>query len=298
VLIRVRAAALNRADLLQRKGHYPPPPGTTPILGLEAAGEIAALGEGVAGFRIGDPVCALLPGGGYAQYVAVPADLAVKIPPGMSFETAAAIPEAYLTAYLNLFWLGELKAGDTVLVHAGASGVGTAAIQLASAVGGRVLATAGTPEKLALCRELGAEAAWNYRDGSFRDWALGMNDGAGVQLILDFVGGPYLTDNLHSLAPDGRLAVIGTLGGGRADAVDLGLILRKRLTIRATTLRSQPVETKIRLTREFATRFMPAFASGRLRPVIDSVWDWTQVREAHEHMEANRNAGKIVLRIG
>jgi putative PIG3 family NAD(P)H quinone oxidoreductase len=297
LLIRVRAAALNRADLLQRRGQYPPPPGVTNILGLEAAGEIAAVGEGVQGWQLGDPVCVLLPGGGYAQYVTAPAELAMKIPPGMGFEEAAAIPEAYLTAYLNLFRLGELQAGHTVLIHAGASGVGTAAIQLADAAGGRALATAGTPEKLALCRELGAEAVWNYRDGSFRDWALRMTGGSGVQLILDFIGGPYLSDNLRSLAPDGKLVIIGVMGGAKADAVDLGLLLMKRLSIRATTLRSQPLGTKIALTRAFTERFWPMFGSGRLRPVVDSVWDWTQVQEAHAHMEANRNAGKIVLRI-
>lgn len=297
LLIRVRATALNRADLLQRRGLYPPPPGASEVLGLEAAGEVAGIGEGVTHYRVGDRVAVLLPGGGYAQYVTAPAGMVIPIPDDMSFEEAAAIPEAFLTAYMNLYWLGELAQDQTVLIHAGASGVGTAAIQLVKDAGGHALVTAGSPEKLKLCRELGAVEGWNHRHGSFRDWVMKVTEETGVDLILDFVGGPYLTDNLRSLAPDGRLVIIGTMGGAKAEELNLGLLLSKRLRILATTLRSQPVDKKIQLTQEFVQSFQPAFRTGALRPVVDSVWSWTQVREAHEHMEANKNLGKIVLLI-
>ena len=297
VLIRVRAFGLNRADLLQRRGQYPPPPGVPDIPGLEAAGIVAALGPGVKRVRVGDPVCVLLPGGGYAEYAAAPEGMVMPVPEGLSLEEAAAIPEAFLTAFLNLFRLGKLRAGETVLIHAGASGVGTAAIQLANLAGGRVLVTAGSAGKLKLCRELGAQDGWNYHDGSFRDWVRQATGGRGADLVLDLVGGPYLQDNLFSLAPDGRLVVVGTMGGASAENIHLGLLLTRRLRILGTTLRSQPVETKIRLTQSFMHGWLPAFRTKRLVPVIDSVWDWTRLREAHEHMEAGRNLGKIVLRI-
>lgn len=295
LLIRVRTTALNRADLLQRRGLYPPPAGASEILGLEAAGEVVGIGEGVLHYRMGDRVAVLLPGGGYAQYVTAPAGMVIPIPDDMTFEEGAAIPEAFLTAYMNLYWLGELGRDQTVLIHAGASGVGTAAIQLVKDAGAHALVTAGSPEKLKLCRELGAVEGWNYRIGSFRDWVMKVTEGTGVDLILDFIGGPYLADNLNSLAPDGRLVIIGTMGGAKADEVNLGLLLAKRLRIQATTLRAQPLENKLQLTQEFVQSFQPAFRTGALRPVVDSVWPWTRVREAHEHMEANQNLGKIVL---
>jgi tumor protein p53-inducible protein 3 len=297
LLVRVRATALNRADLLQRRGLYPPPPGASEVLGLEMAGEVAAVGEGVSGWRVGDRVCALLPGGGYAQYAVIPAGMAMPVPDSFTFEQAAAIPEVFLTAYLNLFWLGDLKPGEWVLIHAGASGVGTAAIQLVREAGGHSLVTAGSAEKLQRCLELGAQAGWNYHDGSFAQFVAEQTDGRGVDIILDFVGAPYFQDNLKSLAVDGRLVVIGTMGGTTVDRLDLGFLLGRRLQIIGTALRSRSVEEKMRLTQAFIEFAGPRFADGRLVPIVDSVFPWTEVAEAHRYMEANRNIGKIVLRV-
>ena len=300
LLVRVRATALNRADLLQRMGKYPPPPGVTDILGLEMAGEVAAVGDGAdeAGFRVGDRVCALLPGGGYADYVAIPSGMAMRIPEALSYEEAAAIPEAFLTAYLNLWRLGGLRPGHRVLVHAAASGVGTAAIQLVREAGAVSYATAGTAAKLEAALSLGAGAAWNYRDGSFREWLLERTDGAGVDIALDFVGAPYFADHLATLAVDGRLIVIGTLGGAAIPGgFSLGTLLARRLHIIGTTLRSRAVEDKIALTREFADFALPRFADGRLRPIVDSVFAFEDVADAHRRMESNANIGKIVLRL-
>ncbi|MCL6627324.1 NAD(P)H-quinone oxidoreductase [Alicyclobacillus shizuokensis] len=297
LLVRVRATALNRADLLQRRGHYPPPPGASDILGLEIAGEVAEVGAGTSGWRIGDRVCALLPGGGYAQYAVIPAGMAMRIPPNLSFEQAAAIPEVFLTAYLNLFWLARFAAHDRVLIHAGASGVGTAAIQLVREAGGRSWVTAGSTEKIARCLELGAEAGWNYHDGSFAPFVAEQTAGQGVDIVLDFVGAPYFHDNLRSLAMDGRLVVIGTMGGVKVDEVDLGYLLGRRLQIIGTALRSRPVAEKMRLTQAFWFFAEERFASARLRPVVDTVFPWTDVVAAHRYMEENRNTGKIVLRV-
>jgi tumor protein p53-inducible protein 3 len=292
LLVRVRATAANRADLLQRRGAYPPPAGASPILGLELAGEVLS-GPGA---RRGDRVMAVVTGGGYAELAAVPAGMAIGIPDGLSFEEAAAIPEAFLTAFLNLFTLGRLEAGESVLIHAGASGVGTAAIQLARAAGARVLTTAGSEEKLARCRELGAEVTIDYKRESFRERVAEATGGRGVDLVLDFVGAPYWDDNLAALAVDGRLAMIGFLGGSRGQ-IDLGPIMAKRLTVVGTTLRRTPLPEKIALAEAFAAFALPRFASGELRAVIDSVYRLEQAAEAHRAMEANRNAGKIVLQV-
>lgn len=297
LLVAVRATALNRADLLQRRGLYPPPPGASDILGLEMAGEVIQVGERVLGWRPGDRVCALLPGGGYAERAVVPAAMAMRIPDGLSYEQAAAIPEVFLTAYLNLFWLGGLRRGQTVLVHAGASGVGTAAIQLIRAAGAQALVTAGSDEKVAFCCALGARAGWNYHQGSFAPWVLEQTGGRGVDLILDFVGAPYFADNLQSLATDGRLIVIGTLGGSKVNQVDLGRLLQRRQHIIGTALRSRPLAEKVRLTQEFAAFALRRFADGRLVPVIDRVFDWSEAAAAHAYMESNANIGKIVLRV-
>jgi len=297
LLVRVRATALNRADVLQRMGKYPPPPGVTDILGLEMAGEVAAVGPGADGFRAGDRVCALLPGGGYAEYAVIPAGMAMRIPDGMTFEEAAAVPEAFLTAHLNLWRLGALREGHRVLVHAAGSGVGTAAIQLIREAGAASYATAGSPEKLQAALELGAAAAWNYRDGSFREWLLAQTDGRGVDIALDFVGAPYFADHLATLATDGRLIVIGLLGGGAVpDGFSLGALVAKRLHVIGTTLRSRPVADKIALTQQFAAFALPRFADGRLRAVVDSVYAFEDAAEAHRRMESNANIGKIVLR--
>ncbi|MBX5435896.1 MAG: NAD(P)H-quinone oxidoreductase [Alicyclobacillaceae bacterium] len=299
LLVRVRATALNRADLMQRRGLYPPPPGASEILGLEMAGEVVSAGPACQSvWRPGDRVCALLPGGGYAEWAVVPEDMAMRIPDNLSFEQAAAIPEVFLTAYSNLFWLGRLKAGDTVLVHAGASGVGTAAIQLIREAGARPLVTAGSPEKIERCLELGAVAGWNYREGPFEPWVREQTGGRGVDIIFDFVGASYFRQNLSSLAVDGRLIVIGTMGGTAVDRLDLGELLRRRLQVIGTALRSRSPAEKARLTQEFAAYALPRFADGRLKPVVDSVFDWSQAADAHRYMESNRNIGKIVLRVG
>ena len=292
LLVRVRATAANRADLLQRRGAYPPPEGASPILGLELAGEVLS---GAGAWRPGDRVMAVVTGGGYAELAAVPAGMAIRIPDRLSFEEAAAIPEAFLTAFLNLFTLGRLEGGESVLIHAGASGVGTAAIQLARSAGARVLITAGSDEKLARCRELGAEVALHYKRESFRERVAEATVGRGVNLILDLVGAPYWDDNLASLAIDGRLASIGTLGGSRGQ-IDISPILAKRLTILGAALRRLPLPQKTALAKAFAAFALPRFESGELRPVVDSVYPLAQAAEAHRYMELNRNTGKIVLR--
>ncbi|MCL6599046.1 MAG: NAD(P)H-quinone oxidoreductase [Alicyclobacillus macrosporangiidus] len=297
LLVRVRATALNRADLLQRRGLYPPPPGASEVLGLEMAGEVIATGPDCQGWQPGDRVCALLPGGGYAELAVIPAGMAMRLPDGMSFEQGAAIPEVFLTAYLNLFWLGRMQAGDVVLVHAGGSGVGTAAIQLVRETSAVTLTTAGSKEKLERCLELGARAGWNYHDGLFDEWVREQTDGRGVDIVLDFIGAPYFAANIRSLAMDGRLILVGTMGGTKVDGVDLGVLLRRRLQVIGTALRSRPVADKIRLSQEFWRWAQPRFADGRLVPVVDTVFDWRDVADAHRYMEANRNFGKIVLRV-
>lgn len=297
VLVRVRATALNRADLLQRRGLYPPPPGASEILGLEMAGDVEALGPGVTSVRVGDRVAALLPGGGYAQYAVVPAGMLIRLPDNLSYEQGAAIPETFLTAYLNLFVLGRLSPGEMVLVHAGASGVGTSAIQLIRLAGAHSIVTAGSADKIAKCLELGAKAGWNYHDGSFVDFVRRETDGRGADIIFDFVGAPYFHDNLRALAVDGRLIVIGTMGGTKVDGFDLGHILAKRQQIIGTALRSRSLEAKIELTAAFVAFAYDALAKGEIAPVLDRVYDWRDVRAAHERMEANQNIGKIVLRV-
>lgn len=294
VLVSIRATAINRADLLQKRGVYPPPPNASPILGLEMAGVVE---EGSGPWKPGDRVMALLPGGGYAERARIPSGMAMRIPDNLSFEEAAAIPEVFLTAYLNLFKLGGLKAGQTTLIHAGASGVGTAALQLAREAGVRALATAGSPAKREVCLRLGAEAAFDYRAGPFLPAVRQATGGRGVDVILDFVGASYWEQNLDALAPDGKLIVVGTMGGSQVPGLDLGRLLARRLQVIGTALRSQPPEKKVGLTAEFADYALPRFASGSLKPIVDSVWDWADVEQAHAHMEANRNIGKIVLRV-
>lgn len=294
VLVSVRATAINRADLLQKRGLYPPPPNASTILGLEMAGVVE---EGSGPWKPGDRVMALLPGGGYAERARIPSGMAMRIPDNLSFEEAAAIPEVFLTAFLNLFKLGGLKAGQTALIHAGASGVGTAALQLAREAGVRTLATAGSPAKREACLRLGAEAAFDYRAGPFLPAVRQSTGGRGVDVILDFVGASYWEQNLDALAPDGKLIVVGTMGGSRVHGLDLGRLLARRLQVIGTALRSQPPEKKVSLTAEFAEYALPRFASGNLKPIVDSVWDWADVEKAHAHMEANRNVGKIVLRV-
>jgi putative PIG3 family NAD(P)H quinone oxidoreductase len=293
LLVRVHATAVNRADLLQRKGAYQPPPGASAILGLELAGEVL---RGAGDFQPGDRVMAVVTGGGYAQLAAVPVGMAMRIPDRFTYTAAAAIPEAFLTAQLNLFTLGRVTVGETVLVHAGASGVGTAAIQLARAAGARVMATAGSADKLARCIVLGADVAINYRTESFLERVLAETDGRGVDAILDFIGAPYWNDNLSALAIGGRLMLIGSLGGTRGD-LSLEAIMPKRLTIGGALLRRTPVEAKIRLTQEFAVFGLPRLERGEIAPVIDSAFPLEHAADAHRRMEANANTGKIILTV-
>ena len=293
LLVRVHATALNRADLLQRRGGYAPPPGASPILGLELAGEVVQpAGE----WQIGDRVMAVVTGGGYAELAAVPAGMAMRIPERFSYQEAAAIPEAFLTAYLNLFTLGRLQPGEVALIHAGASGVGTAAIQLVRAAGARAIVTASADEKLALCRDLGAELAINYTSEAFVEQVQAATGGRGADVVLDFIGAPYWDSNLAALALGGRLMLIGFLGGSRGQ-LDLGMIMGKSLTVASTTLRRTALPQKVALTRAFADFALPRFERGELRPVIDRIMPIAQAAQAHRVLETNSNAGKVVLSI-
>jgi putative PIG3 family NAD(P)H quinone oxidoreductase len=296
VLVDVRATAVNRADLLQARGGYPPPPGASQILGLEMAGVINAVGEAVEGWRPGDRVCALLPGGGYAEQVAVPAGMLLRLPEQWSFEQGAAVPEVWYTAYVNLFLEGDLKTGEAVLIHAGASGVGTAAIQLAGVTNATAIITAGRADKLAACRELGAAVAINYKEQDFLEMVLAATDGQGVDVILDPVGGAYLERNVRALRPFGRLVNIGLLSGGRGE-LDMGLLLRNRLRIIGSTLRNRPPAEKIQITRQFEAGFWHLFHTGELRPIIDRVFSIQEAQAAHAYVARDENVGKVVLAV-
>lgn len=297
LLVRVHATALNRADLMQREGRYPPPQGASPILGLEMAGTVEAAGRACPTWNAGDRVCGLLPGGGYAEYAVIHRDLAISIPPTLSFQEAAAIPEVFLTAFQALHWYGEIDRTKRVLIHAGASGVGTAAIQLARAAGARVYVTA-SARKHKTCLRLGARAAIDYESEDFATRIDELTGGAGVDVIVDFIGAPYFKQNASALALDGRWILLATLGGSLVAEVDLRDLFRKRASFFATTLRSRNLDYKIRLTQDFAGRSMSLFGDGTLKAVVDRVFDWTQVADAHQYMAENRNQGKIVLRVG
>ncbi|MEM1126072.1 MAG: NAD(P)H-quinone oxidoreductase [Bacteroidota bacterium] len=294
VRIRVAATALNRADLLQRKGHYPPPPGASPLLGLEVSGSIDQVGAHVTGWKEGDPVCALLAGGGYAEHVVVDAGSVMAIPAGLTLETAAAVPEAFLTAFQAIHALGALPVGGRLLIHAGASGVGTAAIQLARLHDATVWVTA-SASKHAACRALGAHHAIDYRMEPFAERIRADTDGAGVDMIVDVVGAPYLAANVDALAMDGRLVLLGTMGGHRVADFSLLRVLAKRVSLLASTLRNRSVAYKAHLVTAFRAHIGTAFDMGRLRPVIDRVYPWTEAEDAHARMAANKNVGKLVL---
>lgn len=294
--VRVQATAVNRADLLQRKGLYPPPPGESAILGLEAAGEIDAVGEGVTGWAIGDRVTALLAGGGYAEQVVVPAGQVLPWPRGYDAIRAAAVPEAFATAWLNLFQEGGLRPAERLLVHAGASGVGTAAIQLARSAGCPTWVTVGSADKLDVCVELGAEGGVNRHEARFADAVDDWTEGRGLDLILDCVGGAYLEDNLRSLAVDGRLVVIGLLGG-RAANLDLGRLLVKRLRVIGSTLRSRSVFQKSELMRRLGVEVWPQLSAGVVAPIIDQVMPITEAEAAHARVATDATIGKVVLTV-
>lgn len=296
VLVKVHATALNRADTFQRRGHYPPPDGASEILGLEMAGVVADTGPGVVDWHEGDRVFGLLAGGGYAEYTVIHKDLLMTIPPGMSMQEAAAVPEVFLTAYQALHWLGGIKRDHDVLIHAGGSGVGTAAIQLTREAGAHPYITASAP-KHDLCRELGAEATIDYKSEDFAVRIAEITEQKGVDIIVDFIGAPYFHQNVTALAMDGRIIQLATLGGSTVEEVSLRDLMAKRAQLLASTLRSRSLDYKVQLTQDFASDVLPQFVDGQLEPVIDSTYDWTEVVEAHRRMENNENAGKIVLQV-
>lgn len=295
VRIRVAACAVNRADLVQRQGGYPPPPGASQVLGLECAGVVSEVGANVRGFAVGERVMALLAGGGYAEEVCVHAGSVMKVPAALSFEEAAAIPEVFLTVFQNVFQLAQLPDDGWLLVHGGGSGIGTAAIQLAKRVGARVIVTAGSAAKCAQCRELGADVAVNYRTEKFVDAVKSATGGRGVDVILDSIGAPYLADNVAALAVGGRLSLIGIMGGPKAE-LNLGLVLMKRLQILGSTLRARSVDEKAAIVRGFVARFGDDLAAGRVRAVVHRVLELAQAAEAHRLVAASEHFGKVVLR--
>lgn len=297
VLVRVKATGVNRADTLQRRGMYPPPPGESEIMGLEMAGEVVETGPGCQSLKPGDKVFGILSGGGYAEYVALDEGLAMPIPEGIEFEQAAGMAEVFLTAYQALFRLGKLQPGETILIHAGASGVGTAATQLAKLAGARVLVTASSQEKLEACRALGADVGINYKLEDFPTRVMEATDQHGADVLIDFIAAPYYQRNLASLALDGRMVMLAFIGGYRVENVDLRPMLTKRITVMGTTLRSRTLDYRVKLSQEFITKYSAKFSAGELKPVLDSVVPWSDVRAAHERIEANLNVGKIILRI-
>ena len=294
VLIAVRAAGVNRPDVIQRKGAYPPPPGASPLPGLEVAGEIAAVGAGVTEWKTGDEVCALLAGGGYAQYAAVPAGQCLPVPKGLSMTEAASLPETFFTVWSNLFDRARLQAGETLLVHGGTSGIGITAIQMASAFGARVLATAGSAEKCAACVELGAAQGINYNEMDFVEAVREATNGKGADVILDMVGGDYVARNLKACAADGRIVQIAFLGGSKV-TLDLMALMRNRITLTGSTLRPREVAFKAAIAQSLREKVWLLIEQGRIRPVIDSVFPLTDAAKAHARMESSAHIGKIVL---
>jgi putative PIG3 family NAD(P)H quinone oxidoreductase len=290
VLVEVAASAVNRADLLQRQGYYPVPPGASPYPGLECSGRIAALGPGVGDWSVGDEVCALLAGGGYAEKVAVPAGQLLPVPKGVDLVTAAALPEVAATVWSNVFMTAHLRPGETLLVHGGSSGIGTMAIQLGKAVGATVAVTAGSADKLAACRELGADILINYREQDF-------TEAVTADVILDIIGAKYLERNVDTLAVNGRLVVIGMQGGAKAE-LDLGKLLRKRATVAATSLRPRPLDEKAAIVAAVREHVWPLIEAGAVRPVVDRTLPLADAAEAHRVVEASTHIGKVLLVTG
>jgi putative PIG3 family NAD(P)H quinone oxidoreductase len=297
ILIRVHAAGVNRPDVLQRKGAYPPPRGASDLPGLEVAGEVAALGEGAARWAVGDRVCALTPGGGYAEYVTVHASNALPVPAGFTYTEAAALPETYFTVWHNVFERGGLKSGEVLLVHGGSSGIGTTAIQLASAFGATVIATAGSAEKCAACLKLGATRAVNYREEDFVATVKEATDGKGANVILDMVGGSYVDRNYDAAAVEGRIVQIATQGGAVASA-DISKVMVKRLIHTGSTLRPRTVEFKGQVAAGLESQVWPLLATRRVAPVMDMIFPLNDAWRAHERMEEGEHVGKIVLDVG
>ncbi|MCX5196203.1 NAD(P)H-quinone oxidoreductase [Streptomyces sp. NBC_00249] len=296
VLVEVVASAVNRADVLQRQGFYDPPPGASRHPGLECSGRVVEVGPGVSGWAVGDAVCALLAGGGYAQRVAVPAGQLLPVPAGVDLVAAAALPEVVCTVWSNVFMVAGLRPGETLLVHGGASGIGTMAIQLGKAVGARVAVTAGGKEKLARCAELGADILVDYREQDFVEELRAATGGAGADVILDIMGAKYLARNLDALAVNGRLAVIGLQGGVKAE-LNLGALLAKRAAITATSLRARPLEEKAAIVAAVREHVWPLIASGRIQPVVHATYPMAEAAEAHRVMESGGHVGKLLLTV-
>jgi putative PIG3 family NAD(P)H quinone oxidoreductase len=294
VLVDVVAAGVNRADTLQRQGHYDPPPGAPPYLGMEVSGRISAVGAGVVGWSVGDQVCALLAGGGYAERVPVPVGQLMPVPAGVGLVEAAALPEVTCTVWANVFMAAGLRPGEVLLAHGGSSGIGTMAIQLARELGARVAVTAGTAEKLEACRALGADILVNYKEQDFVEAVRAETDGRGADVVLDNIGAKYLARNLDVLAHNGRLVVIGLQGGSRAE-LDLGLMLRKRVAVFAATLRGRPREEKAVIIRSTVEHVWPLIEAGAVRPVIHATYPLRDAAEAHRVMESSVHVGKLLL---
>ncbi|GGJ15830.1 NAD(P)H-quinone oxidoreductase [Streptomyces brasiliensis] len=294
VLVEVVASAVNRADLLQRQGFYKPPPGASSYPGLECSGRIAAVGPGVSGWAVGDEVCALLAGGGYAEKVVVPAGQLLPVPEGVDLKQAAALPEVVCTVWSNVFMISHLRPGETLLVHGGSSGIGTMAIQLAKAVGAKVAVTAGTKEKLDYCAELGADILVNYREQDFVAEVKQATDGAGADVILDNMGAKYLDRNVQTLAVNGRLAVIGLQGGAKGE-LNLGALLNKRAAITATSLRARPLAEKAAVVAAVREHVWPLLTAGHVRPIVDRELPMAEAAEAHRVLEASDHIGKVLL---
>jgi NADPH2:quinone reductase len=297
VLIRVRAAGVNRPDIAQRQGSYPPPPGASPILGLEVAGEVAALGAQVSAWSVGDRVCALANGGGYAEYCAVPATQCLPWPLGYDAERAAAVPETAFTVWANLFQMGRLAARETALIHGGSGGIGVTAIQFAHEFGARVFATAGSDDKCAACLRLGADAAFNYRTQDFAAEVKTLTEGRGVDVVLDIVGAPYMTRNIRSLGMDGRLVMIAFLQGSKAPEFDFLPVMLRRLTITGSTMRPRTSAQKAAIAAELLEKVWPVLDAGRCAPVIHASFPLGQAAEAHRLMETSAHIGKIMLTV-
>lgn len=294
VLVEVVASAVNRADLLQRQGFYDPPPGSSPYPGLECSGRVAALGSGVSGWAVGNEVCALLAGGGYAEKVAVPAGQLLPLPKGLGLVQAAALPEVVCTVWSNVFMIAHLRPGETLLVHGGSSGIGTMAIQLAKAVGAKVAVTAGSKEKLDRCAELGADVLINYREQDFVAEMKKATDGAGADVILDIMGAKYLDPNVRALAVNGRLAIIGMQGGVKGE-LNIGALLAKRAAISATTLRARPLEEKAAIVAAVREHVWPLVDGGHVRPVVDRELPMSEAAAAHRVVEESGHIGKVLL---
>ena len=294
VLIKVAAAGVNRPDVFQRRGRYPPPPGASDIPGLEVSGTIDMLGPDVTAWQVGDAVCALVTGGGYAEYCVAPAPQCLPVPCGMDVVTAAAIPETFFTVWTNVFQRGRLQPTESILVHGGSSGIGTTAIQLAKAKGARVFATAGSPEKCAACERLGAERAVNYRDADFVAFVRDVTGGRGVDVVLDMVGGDYFARNIDALAVEGRLVEIATLQGVKAE-VNIQTIMQRRLTITGSTLRARPVADKAAIAAELRQHVWPLLESGAVKPIIHATFPLRQAADAHRVMESSAHIGKLLL---